>query len=294
MLRILVLAAALQAPAALAQSTSLDRLLPLEVGNEWTYEYVHTFCTGWSTMGGGCTTVDSTLSYRVESQVVEGADTLVVIRSGDRRTLFGFRSGGSEVVYEPIDGQEGEGPPAFPLGAILQLGSVAGRAPLSQEVTVGPESYTFATVWGAGPPSQFAVDVGLVYYFSDLRGSGGRSNTTRMELEGAVVNTFTYGTLATASETSAPGVQFGLAVWPNPAGERATVRLALGTPATVRLDVVDVLGRVVRTSSPTAFGAGDATVPVSLAGLPAGSYVVRAVVDGTPAGTALLTRTTRR
>ncbi|WP_420455212.1 T9SS type A sorting domain-containing protein [Rubrivirga sp.] len=294
MLRLLTLAVALQAPAALAQSTSLDRLLPLEVGNEWTYSYVSTRCTGWSTKGGGCTTVDSTLSYRVESQVVEGADTLVVIRSGDRRTLFGFRSGGSEVVYEPIGEQEGEGPLAFPFDAVVQLRSIAGRAPLSQEVTVGPESYAFATVWGAGPPSQFAVDVGLVYYFSDLRGSGGRSNTTRMELEGAVVNTFTYGTLATATEMPAPSVHSDLEVWPNPTLGRAIVRLALSTQATVRLDVIDVTGRVVWKSSPTVLGAGDAALPVSLAGVPPGAYVVRAVVDGSPAGAVVLTRAAGR
>ena len=78
------------------------------------------------------------------------------------------------------------------------------------------------------------------------------------------------------------------AVFPNPTRESATVRVALSGAATVRLDVLDLLGRTVRTAE-SAADAGTHDLDVSVRGLSPGVYLVRLAVDGRPAGTSRLT-----
>lgn len=71
------------------------------------------------------------------------------------------------------------------------------------------------------------------------------------------------------------------AVRPNPAAATgASVSFSLGAPATVRLSVVDVLGREVRVLTEGARAAGTHTAAVATAGLSAGVYVVRLDADG--------------
>ena len=69
-------------------------------------------------------------------------------------------------------------------------------------------------------------------------------------------------------------------VYPNPAADAATVAFDLGTSASVRLSVVDVLGREVAVAAQGVRPAGSYTEMVETVGLPAGVYVVRLEVEG--------------
>ena len=69
-------------------------------------------------------------------------------------------------------------------------------------------------------------------------------------------------------------------VWPNPAsGAVATLRLELGSAAAVGVEVFDALGRRVLAVAPRALGAASVSLPLDLAGLPAGVYVARVTAD---------------
>ena len=63
--------------------------------------------------------------------------------------------------------------------------------------------------------------------------------------------------------------------WPNPASVTSTASFALDAPAHVRLDVVDALGRTVRTVVDSHRDAGPHEVQVDLGGLAAGTYLLR-------------------
>ncbi|WP_420456663.1 T9SS type A sorting domain-containing protein [Rubrivirga sp.] len=69
-------------------------------------------------------------------------------------------------------------------------------------------------------------------------------------------------------------------VYPNPVADVATVAFDLGVSASVRLSVVDVLGREVAVAAQGVRPAGSHTATVPTAGLPAGVYVVRLEVEG--------------
>ena len=82
-----------------------------------------------------------------------------------------------------------------------------------------------------------------------------------------------------------PGAQplSGLDAFPNPTGDRVTVRLTTDYNGTVRLRLTDLLGRPVRTAILEA-RPGNNDLPLDLTGLPAGTYHVHAVA-GSRAGT---------
>lgn len=76
----------------------------------------------------------------------------------------------------------------------------------------------------------------------------------------------------------APGL---LAVMPNPVRFAATLRFALGSPASVSLAVFDVQGRRLTTPLDDApLGAGDHLMTISTGNWPAGCYLARLEVDG--------------
>ncbi|MEO1569924.1 MAG: T9SS type A sorting domain-containing protein [Bacteroidota bacterium] len=70
--------------------------------------------------------------------------------------------------------------------------------------------------------------------------------------------------------------QKSVTVWPNPAGARATVGVALAEEAVVRVTVVDVLGREVAVVHAGRLAAGRHTLAFDTRSLAAGVYVVRA------------------
>ncbi len=65
-----------------------------------------------------------------------------------------------------------------------------------------------------------------------------------------------------------------VAVYPNPTAGRATLRLELSEPRDVRIDLVDALGRRVRTLADGAYAGGRHDLAVDTAGLPTGVYAV--------------------
>ena len=69
-------------------------------------------------------------------------------------------------------------------------------------------------------------------------------------------------------------------VYPNPVRERATVRYATSTAATVLLSIYDVLGRRVAVLADASMTAGEHAVPFDAAGLPSGVYLVVLEADG--------------
>ncbi|MEL7363983.1 MAG: T9SS type A sorting domain-containing protein, partial [Bacteroidota bacterium] len=92
------------------------------------------------------------------------------------------------------------------------------------------------------------------------------------------------------SEESAtpPGAPSGAvldAPYPNPAAGTMTIPLALGQAATVRVTVVDVLGREVAVVHAGRLAAGRHTLAFDTRGLASGVYVIRALRDGQLVGT---------
>ena len=71
-----------------------------------------------------------------------------------------------------------------------------------------------------------------------------------------------------------------MSVSPNPARARSTVRFTLGATAPVRLSVLDALGREVVVLAEGTLGAGSHAYAFERAGLPAGLYLARLVIDG--------------
>ncbi len=76
-------------------------------------------------------------------------------------------------------------------------------------------------------------------------------------------------------EASAPAELSLAPVFPNPLREAADLRFTLGTPGPVRMDVLDLMGRVVASPADGWFGAGTHLVRGDFRGLPAGTYAIR-------------------
>lgn len=83
-----------------------------------------------------------------------------------------------------------------------------------------------------------------------------------------------------AADAGGPAASVEVALGPNPARGSVTVRVAPSQAGSVRVELLDLLGRRVAVVEETV-GAGEASVRVPLAGVPAGVYVVRvATPDG--------------
>ena len=75
-----------------------------------------------------------------------------------------------------------------------------------------------------------------------------------------------------------PGVAF--TVSPNPVRAAARLHLTLDRPRAVRIEIVDLLGRVAVAVADGPLPAGDSVHPLAVSGLAPGLYVCRVVVDG--------------
>ena len=90
-----------------------------------------------------------------------------------------------------------------------------------------------------------------------------------------------------ASVSTAPDLEAApLSVSPNPAASRATARFSTAAAGPARLEVVDVLGRVLEAETRT-LGVGDHALEVDLSGLAPGVYVVRLEAGGRVEGAAV-------
>ena len=139
-----------------------------------------------------------------------------------------------------------------------------------------------------GSPAVDAGDVGLVPDdVFDLDGDGITDEPLPVDLDGeprvqdAGVELGAYeGTDPAVSAERAPAGQTAgvtlSAPAPNPTRGRATVQVSLAAAAVVELTVTDALGRQLRVLHRGPLSAGTHTVPFDVAGLAAGTYLVRA------------------
>jgi hypothetical protein len=82
------------------------------------------------------------------------------------------------------------------------------------------------------------------------------------------------GLLSTPSATNAPENGLFWRVAPNPADERATIRLDLKEKSAVALRVLNAQGQTVRSAAPQLLAAGPQTLELDVRALPAGLYFV--------------------
>ncbi|WP_420457173.1 T9SS type A sorting domain-containing protein [Rubrivirga sp.] len=155
---------------------------------------------------------------------------------------------------------------------------------------ISTTSYGFHALAALGGTSD---DAGFGVSSSALYGDFGHGNLTGTFVEEAAIGTATVmGTLrpsvfvadfpegelapySVAAEPSPFDDTSSLSVFPNPARHAATARLDLDAPADVTVEVLDVLGRRQSTIHRGALAAGETRLPVPLAGLAPGVYVVR-------------------
>ncbi|WP_412061590.1 T9SS type A sorting domain-containing protein [Rubrivirga sp. IMCC45206] len=101
-------------------------------------------------------------------------------------------------------------------------------------------------------------------------GRGWLAGWTALDSDG-----FLNASFATATTAGPAGDRLALDAFPNPTRGDATVRFTLDRTQTVRITLVDALGRRVAVVADGTFAAGAAAVPVPTAGLAPGVYVLR-------------------
>jgi len=169
-----------------------------------------------------------------------------------------------------------------------------GIHPQTQEVVQGiaavrpaPLSPTWLALseWSGTIPAGGTTEVTLTFRAGERAPGEYRSTLVVEDTTGAVLAAVPL-TLVVEADTPAepgPGAESGvrLAVSPNPITTTATAMLTLASPASdVTVTVHDVLGREVRIIGRRPLPAGDTALALDARGLPAGVYVVRALVDG--------------
>lgn len=134
------------------------------------------------------------------------------------------------------------------------------------------------------------VDARSVTTGQTIRASGELTATGALAATRVIV---TDEAVATAGTATPAALRLAVeTVFPNPAADRATVRFSVAEAATVRLTLVDALGRTVATLTDGPVSGGVHTEALDTSRLAAGVYVVRLSVDGE--GTATRTVTVAR
>ncbi len=164
-------------------------------------------------------------------------------------------------------------------GTYQQVVSFSGTAPscsgVQMETVVPPGQSGFVSA--AGVPSVHFADQWALYQSSVGAGA--------IQMKNAA-GAFTF---CTAGEAPAGEETFGLSTpAPNPTAGTSTLRVRLGAPQTVRVSVVDALGREVAVLHDGALPAGETLVSVATSGLAPGVYVVRMAGAGSVASQRLV------
>ncbi len=120
---------------------------------------------------------------------------------------------------------------------------------------------------------RYAADIGFVFAEGELGASGiYYSKVDGVEHGVSVLPPFTVDAEAASPE---PMAELTLTAYPNPFGERLTAAFEVARAGPVVVEVVDVLGRVVRRRDLGVLPPGRREVALGGEGLPAGLYVVR-------------------
>jgi hypothetical protein len=274
---------------ALAQEQTVDwrTFLPLAIGDEWVYREWGGSCDHQA-YGGACREWSHENTYRVaRDTVVEGASIHVVVGPGGE-AVWGASADGSTLISRRLTYADSTRPalPPFPNEGTVsaqRLQSVVERIG-ETDYTVG--AFTSCCYW------RVAEGIGTIRMDQSSQGSGGTRRWSNARLQYVRLGGAEYGTNpanAVASEPAPDGV-YPVRVFPNPATYSARLHYDLPVAGTVRIDAVDVLGRVVWERPPVPEAAGGRVVPVPLWRLPPGVYVLRVVADGDLVGTATVTR----
>ena len=263
---------------------------PGAVGDVWVYDYEARSC------GVGvppnCSDTAGRYVYRVVDEVELDGVTVPVVEGPNGRLVYGPSVADSTFKFEVLDASAEDDPIQIgvPRGRCFRT-LIDGRFWRMTDVEIGGETYEdrLVTSYNCADDTYYAEGIGFYKsYFYQYTG-GGSSAYRRWTLVGARVGGETYGQFATDAEAPSPRAPSAVSVGPNPTAGRTTVRFGLGEAAVARVDVLDVLGRAVRSAAARPAGAGPAAVSIDTAGLPAGRYVVRVLADGAALGAAPLT-----
>ena len=159
-------------------------------------------------------------------------------------------------------------------GGVVGCGRYVGGVSAERTVPIERNAWTPLTVDLSGFEGLAAVDkieVGVRLPGEDVSGWLGRHQLDAVEARVLAVDA------DPGPERAGVGVPY-----PNPATRRATIRVVPAGPGRVRVTVVDVLGRAVRTAHDGPL-AGATDVAIDVAGLAAGPYAVVVVGSGAPA-----------
>lgn len=273
LLPILLVAALSGAASAQIDGEALSEYMPLEVGNEWSYSIDELYCDHIA-YGGECRRTVRSATYRVVGREVQGADTMAVLDGPGTRALYGVSASGAGFIFEVLRDSVGVSPVVPFAYAGYDLQTALARGPQPWSGTIGGIAYDGEQMF-VFPGHLYLQGIGLYGYYSEWRGTGGARSEVRWTLTGAVVGGHNYGAFATASTPTPLPEAAGVVVYPNPATQRATIRVESASSPLVRVDMHDALGRtvwsgVVRTG---------ALAALPLGGLSPGVYGIR-VLEG--------------
>ena len=225
----------------------------------------------WRTDGAVWTNVSAGLPQRwvtrVTAHPADAASALV--------TLSGFRQNDAAAqVWSTADGGASWTPlsaglPDAPCNDVLYDPALPSRLYLATDVGVytSPDGGASWAPLGTGLPLVPVTD---------------------LDLEGSRLVAATFGRSQFAADVAVlvdasaapPADRFAVSVAPNPVRGRATVRYALDRPGAVRVDVLDLRGRVVARLADGDRGAGTHAAEWRADGLAAGAYTVRLMGQG--------------
>jgi hypothetical protein len=292
--RLVVLAVVLPlglAPGVRAQ-VDPDEVFPLAVGNVWEFtdDTYNNGTVRWEVVG------EQTTGGVTVPLLQTGAAAPCAVRTDAAPGGYRFR------LVDPADlGASCAAAGAYPgfhEGSDGFFSGYSGAEP--ETVSIGGTAVT-ATAWtvayvpGGSAPStgdgyRVLEGIGPVLFVRNVDPSGAPPYTVfGYELTYARIDRVEYG-MSTAAEDGPAGGALGLSVGPNPAGARGTVRFTLAEAAAVRVEVVDALGRAVRTVDVGPRPAGAGAVAVETGGLAPGVYVVRVVAGAVSASVRLVVR----
>jgi len=282
-------------------TTAPWRYFPLHVGDAWEY---YSYATGGRRRVDvlGEETINGQHYFMQRSRTYD-ADGNVTGTSGPSPVRFDTSTSTARFYVEAIDeellifpcplnvafGDEIECPerkPPFEVG-----GGYDGTLAFGGEFPgTGPDTVRTAvkTYYSFDPGDtldyRYAADIGFVFFEGELGAEG---------IYYARVNDVEYGQAVypVAEEPGPPESEaLALKVFPNPFRERFTVTLDLPQAGAARLEVVDVLGRVVRSRDLGVLPLGRHEVQLRTADLAAGPYLVRLVAGEALRATRTVTR----
>ena len=276
------------------------RYFPLEVGNAWEYESVFGYDPEWT-----YTRIDIPKDTLVDDRRYFIWDKKE-FRDGNVRAyrpLVRYDSTSAQIVENFGDGSGKEIPfywALCPFDAAFDSVVPCDNGGIDAEVTgtyegvldfepdttltgVAVKTYALDTVW----MDRFAAGFGkaLLYEYE----SAGYHALRYARINGEEFGTEQY---PVANESAGPkqAGRVGLEVWPNPFRDRLTVAFELPQAGPVVVEVVDVLGRVIRRRDLSVLAPGRHEVGLDGEALGAGVYLIRAIVDGAPVAVRPVTR----